>query len=80
MTPQLLTRDPTRRLGAGPDDAEEIKRHPFFEDVNWDDMLNKRVPPPFLPTIKSATDSASAIRDLADSRSEQSVEHCARSD
>lgn len=53
---KLLTRDPTRRLGAGPDDALEIKRHPFFKDVNWDDVLNKRIPPPYFPQIKAPGD------------------------
>lgn len=48
---QLLTRDPTRRLGSGKSDAEEIKRHPFFKDVNFDDVLHKRIPPPYFPTI-----------------------------
>lgn len=48
---QLLTRDPTRRLGSGKGDAEEIKRHPFFKDVNWDDVINKRIPPPYFPQI-----------------------------
>ena len=48
---QLLTRDPTRRLGSGKGDAEEIKRHPFFKDVNFDDVLHKRIPPPYFPTI-----------------------------
>ena len=47
----MLTRDPTRRLGSGKTDAEEIKRHPFFKDVNFDDVLNKRIPPPYFPTI-----------------------------
>ena len=49
--PQLLTRDPTRRLGSTKADAEEIKRHPFFKDVNFDDVLQKRIPPPYFPTI-----------------------------
>ncbi|CCF49470.1 hypothetical protein NDA11_001901 [Ustilago hordei] len=55
---KLLTRDPTKRLGSGPTDAEEIKTHPFFRDVNWDDMFNKRVPPPFCPTLKNASDTS----------------------
>lgn len=55
---QLLTRDPRRRLGAGPADAEEVKMHPFFADVDWDDMLHRRVMPPFLPTLKSAADTS----------------------
>jgi len=27
-----------KRLGAGPRDAEEIKEHEFFKDINWDDV------------------------------------------
>lgn len=49
----LLTRNPSQRLGSGPDDAEEIKRHPFFRNIDWDKMLAKVIPPPFLPSIVS---------------------------
>ncbi|TFY57868.1 hypothetical protein EVG20_g8375 [Dentipellis fragilis] len=55
---KLLTRDPARRLGSGKGDAEEIKRHPFFKDVNWDDILNKRIPPPYFPTISGSADTS----------------------
>ncbi|KAH7336912.1 hypothetical protein B0J17DRAFT_695528 [Rhizoctonia solani] len=55
---RLLTRDPTKRLGSGPTDAEEIKVHPFFNTVNFDDVLNKRIPPPYYPTISSAHDTS----------------------
>lgn len=50
-TPQLLKRDPLRRLGSGETDAAEIKAHPYFQNTNWDDIMNKRVPPPFYPSI-----------------------------
>ncbi|KAI9058435.1 hypothetical protein FKP32DRAFT_1614877 [Trametes sanguinea] len=53
---KLLTRDPSRRLGAGKSDAEEVKRHPFFKDVNFDDVLHKRIPPPYFPTINGSAD------------------------
>ncbi|KAI8614187.1 hypothetical protein BC830DRAFT_1128686 [Chytriomyces sp. MP71] len=53
---RLLTKDPGTRLGNGPLDADEIKAHPFFSDVNWADVLHKRNPPPFVPSITSATD------------------------
>ncbi|PWN28321.1 hypothetical protein BDZ90DRAFT_250760 [Jaminaea rosea] len=53
---RLLTRDPSKRLGSGETDAEEIKAHPFFRDTNWDDMYHKRVPPPFRPVLKHALD------------------------
>jgi hypothetical protein len=38
-------------LGSSKDDAEEIKRHAFFKDVDFDDVMNKRIPPPYFPTI-----------------------------
>ncbi|CAO3647232.1 unnamed protein product [Cunninghamella echinulata] len=55
---RLLTRDPTQRLGSGPDDAADIRAHPFFRGVNWDDMLAKRVPPPFYPTVNGPLDTS----------------------
>lgn len=53
---QLLTREPERRLGSGPRDAEEIMAHPYFANVNFDDIYHKRIPPPFVPKITSPTD------------------------
>lgn len=55
---KLLTRDPNRRLGSGKEDAEEIKRQPFFKDVNWDDIFHKRIPPPYFPTINGSADTS----------------------
>ncbi|KAF9354393.1 Serine/threonine kinase [Mortierella sp. AD094] len=52
----LLMKVPHLRLGAGPGDAEEIKAHAYFRDVNFDDVYHKRIPPPFLPKITSAKD------------------------
>lgn len=51
----LLNRNPKHRLGAI-DDAEELKRHPFFGDVDWDILTKKLITPPFKPKLKSETD------------------------
>merc|ERR1719411_2080015 len=32
---QLLMKNPDRRLGGGPADAEDIMYHPFFANINW---------------------------------------------
>uniref|UniRef100_A0AAU8EJQ7 non-specific serine/threonine protein kinase n=1 Tax=Tuta absoluta TaxID=702717 RepID=A0AAU8EJQ7_TUTAB len=53
----LLTKEPARRLGAGPDDALEIMHHPFFATVNWQDLVAKKIPPPFKPQVESETDT-----------------------
>lgn len=55
---KLLTREPELRLGSGPTDAQEIMSHAFFRNVNWDDVYHKRVPAPFIPTVKSRTDTS----------------------
>ncbi|KAF9427051.1 Serine/threonine kinase [Podila epigama] len=56
LVQSLLVKVPALRLGAGPTDAEEIKAHAYFRDVNFDDVYHKRIPPPFLPKVSSATD------------------------
>ncbi|XP_031431271.1 serine/threonine-protein kinase N2 isoform X1 [Clupea harengus] len=53
---RLLRRNPERRLGAGEKDAEEVKKHPFFRNVDWNGLLSKKVRPPFVPTIKGRED------------------------
>lgn len=55
---KLLTREPEMRLGSGPTDAQEVMSHAFFRNINWDDIYHKRVPPPFIPTISSPTDTS----------------------
>lgn len=55
---KLLTREPDQRLGSGPTDAQEVMNQPFFRNINWDDIYHKRVQPPFMPQIKSATDTS----------------------
>lgn len=55
---KLLMREPELRLGSGPTDAQEIMSHAFFRNINWDDIRDKKVEPPFKPQIKSATDTS----------------------
>lgn len=55
---KLLTREPELRLGSGPTDAQEIMSHAFFRNVNWEDIYYKRVPAPFLPTLKGKADTS----------------------
>jgi protein-serine/threonine kinase len=53
----LLNRNPKHRLGAT-DDAEELKRHPFFADINWEALAKKLITPPFKPKLKSELDTS----------------------
>uniref|UniRef100_A0A673CM19 protein kinase C n=1 Tax=Sphaeramia orbicularis TaxID=375764 RepID=A0A673CM19_9TELE len=53
---RLLRRNPERRLGSGEKDAEDVKKQPFFRGVDWEGLLQKKVAPPFVPTIKGKED------------------------
>uniref|UniRef100_A0A8C2DNV5 protein kinase C n=1 Tax=Cyprinus carpio TaxID=7962 RepID=A0A8C2DNV5_CYPCA len=53
---RLLRRNPERRLGAGERDAEDVKKHLFFRNIDWDGLLAKKVKPPFVPVIQSSSD------------------------
>lgn len=53
----LLAKVPKNRLGGGPDDVKEIMSHPFFASINWKDLENKKITPPFKPQVTSDTDT-----------------------
>ena len=46
----LLNKNYNERLGSV-DGFDEIKKHKFFENVNIDDIINKRVRPDYLPNM-----------------------------
>ncbi|XP_030672226.1 serine/threonine-protein kinase N2-like isoform X1 [Nomascus leucogenys] len=53
---RLLRRNPELRLGASEKDAEDVKKHPFFRLIYWRALMDKKVKPPFIPTIKGRED------------------------
>ncbi|XP_076587365.1 serine/threonine-protein kinase N2-like isoform X2 [Chaetodon auriga] len=53
---KLLKKNPLKRLGAGERDANEVKGEKFFETIDWEGLLAKKVKPPFLPSIKESMD------------------------
>ena len=53
----LLQRNPGRRLGCGSRGAREILQHPFYETLDWDDLMAKRIKAPWTPKTKGAFDA-----------------------
>uniref|UniRef100_A0A667ZZQ4 Ribosomal protein S6 kinase beta-2 n=1 Tax=Myripristis murdjan TaxID=586833 RepID=A0A667ZZQ4_9TELE len=53
---KLLKKSPAQRLGSSKADCADIQKHPFFRHINWDDLLNKRVEPPYKPQLQSEED------------------------
>jgi len=51
---KLLERDPGLRL----QDPEKIKRHPFFKSIDWNLLIEKKIPPPFIPEVTGKEDTS----------------------
>jgi len=54
-------------------DAKELKSHPFFNDVDWNELLRKNVIPPFKPTLSSETDTSNFDPEFTNAPMSQSL-------
>ena len=54
----LLMKDPRRRLGSGEEDAEAIKQHAFFAEIDWIGLSKGEVSPPWDPQISGQLDTS----------------------
>jgi RAC serine/threonine-protein kinase len=45
----LLERNPTKRLGSGPAGSANVMAHPFFAHIQWADLIECKITPPFKP-------------------------------
>ncbi|TFK51637.1 kinase-like protein [Heliocybe sulcata] len=57
----LLERDPAKRLGCKPNGEgfEELRRHPWFKNIDWGTLESKQQTSPFIPDSKKANFDAS---------------------
>ncbi|KAF2484822.1 kinase-like domain-containing protein [Neohortaea acidophila] len=53
---KLLDRDASRRLGTN--GASEIKAHPFFHQIDWRKLLDRKYEPTFKPSVVDERDTA----------------------
>ncbi|XP_076146207.1 ribosomal protein S6 kinase alpha-3 isoform X2 [Alosa pseudoharengus] len=53
----LFKRNPSNRLGAGPDGVEEIKRHSFYSNIDWNKLFRREIHPPFKPAAGRPDDT-----------------------
>merc|ERR1712039_199822 len=53
LVKKLLTADLGKRYGNLKNGVDDIKHHKWFKNTNWGDLLEKKVPSPFKPSVKS---------------------------
>ncbi|XP_074985340.1 ribosomal protein S6 kinase beta-2 isoform X3 [Caretta caretta] len=53
---KFLKRNPSQRIGGGTGDAADVQKQPFFRHVNWDELLARKLDPPFRPCLQSDDD------------------------
>jgi len=58
LVKKLLTADLGKRYGNLKNGVDDIKQHKWFKDINWADLLDKKVAAPFKPTVKSQSDTS----------------------
>ncbi|USW52110.1 Putative serine/threonine-protein kinase, active [Septoria linicola] len=53
----LCTVDVTKRLGNMAGGAALVKQHPWFSDINWDELYHRRIKGPIIPHLKGPDDT-----------------------
>jgi hypothetical protein len=54
-------KDIQRRLDGGKEDAEELKRHPFFKGMKWSDLVQKATRAPLTPGLTNELDVSTGV-------------------
>lgn len=67
----LLTRNARKRLGSGPDDVKELRKHPFFHNINFDDLDKKKIKPQHVPHTSGPSDCRNIDKMFTDERAQE---------
>ncbi|EEB09134.1 AGC/PKA protein kinase Pka1 [Schizosaccharomyces japonicus yFS275] len=63
---RLLQRDLSKRYGNLKNGSLDIILHPWFEDINWESILTRKVEVPYVPPIRAGTGDSSQFEVYAD--------------
>ena len=58
LVKHLLAADLSRRFGNLKNGSEDIKRHKWFADMDWEKLLRLEIAPPHMPVVKHAGDTS----------------------
>lgn len=67
---KFLRPNPQLRLGALKNGARDVKAHPWFKDIDWDALIEKRLDAPWTPNVKDAKDLGNFTDEYPDSDTE----------
>ncbi|KAJ3126785.1 camp-dependent protein kinase catalytic subunit [Irineochytrium annulatum] len=62
LVKHLLTPDLSKRYGNLKSGADDIKRHKWFSDIDWDKLVDLDIPAPYLPACKGEGDTSNFDR------------------
>ena len=51
-----MVQDLSKRYGNLKGGVKDIKGHRFFKELDWEKLLEKELPPPYKPKVKSEND------------------------
>jgi hypothetical protein len=60
-----LEKEPSKRLGFKRG-TEEIKEHPFFADMDWNKMYDRKLITPYKPILDSQDDTKHFVPEITD--------------
>ena len=49
----MLQKEPDLRLGSGPADGDDIRKHAWFAPIDWTKLEARQLTPPFKPNVKT---------------------------
>lgn len=54
---KLLVSDRTKRLGTMKNGSEDIKRHKWYRNIDWELVVQKKLAPPIIPKVNHDGDT-----------------------
>lgn len=71
---KLFNKEPSKRLGGGLSDMEEIKQHPWFAKVDWVGLERKAMKPTFKPKRLADTDTGNFDTEFTSQQAADSIQ------
>ena len=58
---RLLVRDTTQRLGCMKRAGLDIMEHKFYQSLNWEEVVERKLEPPLRPSIEGEADTSNFL-------------------